>query len=377
MTVAENTINWFKSFASPVAWRVFFDKVKDQLKRHSLILLTSILFFVCGLALKYYFGLPLKMKVWPYLQIVFFMILPIAFLGSQVVIFLYLLLAKRPKNPLREFFSFYRDKILDLERHAKAIPMFIVMTIGFVGYTECKPLIPLINNFAWDTTFAQWDRALHFGVDPWRLLLPVFGSGLATFILNFLYNLWFIIMFTMWLCAIWTNQDHGWERPFLLSFLLSWFIGGFLLATGFSSMGPAFYDLIDPNANPFDEQMALLNSHNETYNIWALKAQETLRESFLNPAEAGIAGISAMPSLHNATTTLFAIAAFRIHRALGYLMTAYLIAIVIGSVHLAWHYAIDAYAGIILAIILWKVSVQLTIWQDRQLDRKMARVNVS
>ena len=132
-------------------------------------------------------------------------------------------------------------------------------------------------------------------------------------------------------------------------------------------MGPAFYDLVAAGENPFSEQMQLLKSHDETYNIWALATQDILREAYLNPDEAGIAGISAMPSMHNATTTLFALAAYRINKLFGYLMYAYLVAIVIGSVHLAWHYAIDAYAGIVIAIVLWKVSIYLIQWQDRRL----------
>ncbi|MDN3683797.1 hypothetical protein QW180_05815 [Vibrio sinaloensis] len=36
-------------------------------------------------------------------------------------------------------------------------------------------------------------------------------------------------------------------------------------------------------------------------------------------------------------------------------MWLYVVAIQIGSVHLAWHYAIDGYLSIVLTLILWKL----------------------
>ena len=62
-----------------------------------------------------------------------------------------------------------------------------------------------------------------------------------------------------------------------------------------------------------------------------------------------------MPSVHVAMATILALLAWRISKLLGVLMSAYLIVIQIGSVHLAWHYAIDGYVSIILTIIIWKL----------------------
>jgi len=132
-------------------------------------------------------------------------------------------------------------------------------------------------------------------------------------------------------------------------------------------MGPAFYDLINPDNNPFAAQMAFLGGINESHNVLALGAQDMLRDGYLNPANGGLSGISAMPSMHNATSTLFMLAAYRIHKNFGHVMLAFLICIIIGSVHLAWHYAVDAYAGIIIALIIWKASCAILKWQDKAL----------
>ena len=66
------------------------------------------------------------------------------------------------------------------------------------------------------------------------------------------------------------------------------------------------------------------------------------------------------------------LAAYRIHRKFGHIMLAFLICILVGSVHLAWHYAVDAYAGIIIAIILWKFTAALLSWQDKILPPETA-----
>jgi len=238
--------------------------------------------------------------------------------------------------------------------------------LGFMAFTEMKSVIPLMNPYSWDIAFMELDRLLHFGQDPWQLLQPLFGSTAPTLTLNFIYNLWFFVMFGFWLASGWTQEDNGWERQFLLSFIWCWIIGGTILAIIFSSMGPAFYDLVNTSSNPYAAQMSFLQGINETHEVLALGTQDILREGYLNPSSGGFSGISAMPSLHNATSTLFMLAAYRIHKIFGHVMLAFLACIIIGSVHLAWHYAVDAYAGIIIALILWKLSGVALRWQDKR-----------
>ena len=66
------------------------------------------------------------------------------------------------------------------------------------------------------------------------------------------------------------------------------------------------------------------------------------------------------------------IAAYRIHKTFGHVMLAFLLCIIIGSVHLAWHYAVDAYAGILIAVIMWKLSGVALRWQDKRWGPKAA-----
>jgi len=63
-----------------------------------------------------------------------------------------------------------------------------------------------------------------------------------------------------------------------------------------------------------------------------------------------------MPSLHVAIAVLQALLGWRLSRKLGLILTGYAVIVLLGSVHLAWHYAVDGYLSILLALIVWKAS---------------------
>ena len=44
---------------------------------------------------------------------------------------------------------------------------------------------------------------------------------------------------------------------------------------------------------------------------------------------------------------------FKLNKKLGYIAWIYAFFIQVGSVHLAWHYAVDGYVGAILVVALW------------------------
>lgn len=350
----------------------FLALAKEQILAHSLLVLSCVLYFSVALAVTMKLGIPFGFSAWPYLEMIFFFMVPLTFMASLIGVFFYMALVKKPKHLTRAFIAFYRPFIFEPKRWAKAIPAIAIMMLGFMAFTEMKSVIPLLNPYGWDVAFMELDRLLHFGQDPWRLLQPLFGSAAPTLVLNFIYNLWFFVMFGFWLASGWSKNDNGWERQFLLSFIWCWIIGGTILAVIFSSMGPAFYDLVNAPSNPFAAQMNFLNSINENHEVLALGTQDLLRDGYLNPTNGGLSGISAMPSMHNATSTIFMLAAYRIHKGFGHVMLAFLICIIIGSVHLAWHYAVDAYAGIIIAVVVWKLSGAALRWQDKCLASSSA-----
>lgn len=66
-------------------------------------------------------------------------------------------------------------------------------------------------------------------------------------------------------------------------------------------------------------------------------------------------GISAMPRMHVSTAVIMALGCCSISKKLGLLMWTYALFIQIGSVHLAWHYAVDGYLSAIITIAIWFV----------------------
>jgi len=361
---------WFKTFAQMI-W--------DKIKAHALLIILCALFLATAFIVNLQFGRDMGASAGPYLGLVFGFILPIVFATSLILIFFYLLLIKRPASPSKAMIAFYRPLLTNPERYANALAVIGCMLLGFIAFADMKPLIPVINPYSWDENFMRLDRLLHFGQDPWRILDPVLGHPVVTQWINYIYNIWMLIMFSFWMGAAWSSKTHiqhkisnGWERQFLVSFILCWIVGGMILATLFSSMGPAFYDLIDSVNNPYAAQMSGLAAIHETNPLWAVNTHDILREAYLNPAPGQLSGISAMPSIHNATSTLFMLAAYRINKKFGHIMLGFLICIILGSVHLAWHYAVDAYLGIIIAVMLWKFSAKLLQWQDKVLPPKSA-----
>lgn len=115
----------------------------------------------------------------------------------------------------------------------------------------------------------------------------------------------------------------------------------------FSSVGPCYYGRATGLVDPFQPLMDYLWLTKGSFPVWSLQVQEMLWESYEKGGIGFGSGISAMPSMHVSMVFLFAFVGWRTGRALGIAFTAFAVFIVIGSVHIGWHYAIDDYAAII------------------------------
>ena len=132
-------------------------------------------------------------------------------------------------------------------------------------------------------------------------------------------------------------------------------------AIAFASVGPVFLEPVFGN-DRFAAQMAYLNSVGETHGLVVLEVQRILLESFQS-GEYGLGrGVSAMPSMHVALATLYFMMARKIDRRLALFFLAFLIMIMLGSVHLAYHYAVDGYVGIAMVVLIWWATRPLARW---------------
>ncbi|MEQ9261030.1 MAG: phosphatase PAP2 family protein [Roseovarius sp.] len=290
----------------------------------------------------------------------------VALLKLQVPLFIILLtlwrfgwvmLWLRPERPLAWFAADLRGIVTDRDRMFTGIFAFVAMCLFASSFSVAKDLIPVIHPFSWDPAFAALDRMLHGGVDPWRLLFPLTGTPLVTTIINAGYHLWLMLAYFLIFVACFNLTRHEKHRRYLVTDLLTWVIGGNILATIFSSVGPVYYEAFGYGAD-FVPLMDQLRAFNEISPVWALNVQDMLLAGYLG--EGGdIKGISAMPSMHVASTMTMTLYAFSVSRVFGWAMTGFLALILVGSVQLGWHYAIDGYVSILLVLVMWWVSGRL------------------
>lgn len=227
------------------------------------------------------------------------------------------------------------------------VPVFLTIFGSF------KQMIPFIAPYSWDPIFLAWDRAVHGGRDAWELLQPVLGTPIVTSGVNFVYHLWLFVLFLTLLWQCWTRRDPILRMQFLLSFQLGWIVIGTGLAIVFASGGPVYFGRLTGLADPYVPLMNYLYEVRELYPVWALDVQEMLWTSYeTRSAEVG-RGISAFPSMHVASSVLFALLGWRVNRKLGIAYSIFALCILLGSVHLGWHYAIDGYAAVVLMIAIW------------------------
>ncbi len=236
-----------------------------------------------------------------------------------------------------------------------ALPVFIA------SFTSFKSMMPILNPFHLDPFFAELDRLLHGGIDPWRLTHAVFGSSTATYLIGGVYFLWFPVLWGFFVWHAFRLNRPADRQQYMLCFVLSWTVIGSIMAYLMISGGPCFYGRITGDEAAFGPLMARLWEIDESLraaglHLLALQLQDELWAQ-LSANSLGIGtGISAMPSMHVSVAVLMALAAWRYHRGLGAVMIAFAVLIQIGSVHLGWHYAIDGYLAAAVTVALWKVS---------------------
>ena len=221
------------------------------------------------------------------------------------------------------------------------------------AFSSFKQVFPYIHNFSFDRDLMRLDYLIHFGQHPWKLLEFLLSHPFMVVILDRLYMLWFLILFLACFLMAWTKKRRL-RLCFFVSTLLVWIVLGSGMGTAFSSAGPCYYSsATGDHDDPFSPLMARLDEiHKDTF-LYAVNNQRGLWEAKVLDYWLPFGGISAMPSIHLAMATIFVLLAFNYHKWLGIASVLYLCIIQVGSVILAWHYAIDGYAGIILTFVIW------------------------
>ena len=220
-------------------------------------------------------------------------------------------------------------------------------------FTSVKNALSVWNaGFPHDRLQADIDRAIHFGVDPWRWLYAVGAHDWVRTLVEWNYNvLWFVLCFGTLFFVATSPRAAAVRTRYLLSFMLVWIVLGNLLAGPFMSAGPAFYGLVTGDEARFAEQLAFLARGAESPNSAA--AYQHYLWSLHAAGETGFgSGISAFPSVHVGMAMLNALFLAAWSRRLAIAGYAYVVLVTASSVYLGWHYAIDGYAAIVVTLVI-------------------------
>jgi len=242
------------------------------------------------------------------------------------------------------------------------VTIFVAWFLLAWSFTSFKTMIGSVRGFTLDANIAALERAALFGHDAWQYTHFLFGSPLATFMLQMCYNIWFALMWGSIIVCLLLVQNVRPVLHYLLAFILCWIIAGSLAAYFLASAGPCFYERVLSDTH-FQPLMLRLNEIDRSLDsilpglhLTALDVQDMLWSWHATQHNGLGAGISAMPSVHVGLAFVMARGAFLLRPIYGKIMSVYVILIWIGSVHLGWHYALDGAVALLLVIPIWKFS---------------------
>jgi hypothetical protein len=255
----------------------------------------------------------------------------------------------RTGEPLKQLAGDLARRLPILLLPAVILPAFLV------GYTTSKTAIPLLVGYTWDAFWANADRLI-FGGDVWRISRAIFGNSTSPFWEYFYAVAWgsAFLLSTNFVAILGRRTFVG---VFFTALLGAWLIGGCFMAYAFSAAGPVFAPIFDPSLSerfrPLHEVLAQTLGNRSiamAQQYLVVAAQET------HVASKG-GGISAMPSMHIATVTIYVLAA----RGTKWMLPACLfwILIFIGSGYFGFHYWVDGLVGAAVSICCWKAAVAI------------------
>jgi len=325
------------------------------LSAHRWFIAVVLFYAACGLVSVQVFDLPDQMALSLSLYSLVSLQLMLGFAGTWLLCYpVYVMVVRRPERLTWHMVDDLRFNYLTVERVVGALVIAAFLPIFLSVFTGFKTMISVTNPYAWDATFEAWDRWLHLGWHPWEILHPVLAHPWLTSVINIAYHVWLVVLYLVLFWQAFTTRDPRLRMQFFLSFVLTWVLLGSLMATLLSSVGPVYYGRLTGLPDPYAPLIDYLHAASEVGVVWVLTVHDALWKSQMTGIYDFGSGISAMPSIHVSAATLIALLGFRVDRRLGIAFTVFAVVIMIGSVHLAWHYAIDGYLAAVLTVLIWR-----------------------
>jgi len=334
--------------------RAFWTRVRGEIAADRVIYLFAGLYALAALLLA------LTSPAGP--RVSFFVYLPVWIRGGAALVFGFVLVSslpatvsERPDRPLLVVFSYATARLTP--RFVAGLLLILLQAVLMGIFTSVKTMLPEFVPFGWDTTLANIARFI-FGHGPWRYLTPVIADlGLLGFV-EFIYAVGWLLALAVVPAVVALAPSFAPIRVrFFLTYILCWALLGNVLAAIGMSAGPVYYGEVTGNFDRFHNLVNLLSASSGS-NWSAYDIQRSLWNIHADKGNALGSGISAFPSLHVAMATLWAITGFQRCRAWGLAGTIFATVVLLGSVILGWHYAIDGLASIVFTLFIWRMVGQ-------------------
>jgi len=228
------------------------------------------------------------------------------------------------------------------------VRLWVAISVQIYAYMWLKVSIPLMTARLYDIELWRLDRWLHFGLSPTVLAIQlVAGTPLARLV-DLGYELW-VPSVPVIFAFVFATADDARRRHLALASAVLWVVGAWLYFF-VPALGPCYSapDALAPIRAEMPDSMATQQML-WTHYLRMVRGRGGVVETF-----SPMLGVAAMPSLHVGAYALFALWARRHARRWFVPFVVATVGIFFGSLATGWHYAVDGYAGALLAwLAMW------------------------
>lgn len=219
------------------------------------------------------------------------------------------------------------------------------LLLCFAIYSNLKAMVHLVHPGPMDSAFYALDRALFLGGDPFAWIQAHTSPALDTLMERCYFFFFFFVPFGLTGAYLFGSVRH-FERT-LAAFTFAYILGvlGYFM---FPAMGPAFC----PDAAHF-----LQSTSNNEMKQYLMRAFVEFRKDPQRAVIVPFNGLAAFPSLHCAHSLLFMYYLGKKEIWMPVLLFVPLVLLLISTVWLGWHWAVDLLGGAgVAAATIWYVK---------------------
>jgi hypothetical protein len=266
----------------------------------------------------------------------------------------------KPVEAWRAVWAHLRKAELSPRRIRDVVALTLAIGLFQNAFSCWKFGMATIRPFSADAMLSRVDIMLHGGMAPWAILQPWLGHPAVTRVIDWSYEgVWFTCITLAVLSMAWQEPSRKRTR-FFLALVLTWALLGTGLAYLLPSAGPAYYHLVVAGADPYEGLRTYLHGVGQRYDLASVHIRAALWLAQQRDFSTVGSGIAAMPSMHVALPALLACSTWTSRRILSAVFIVYTVFVVVSSIQLGWHYAIDGYVAVLLVLPIWHIAGLLT-----------------